>query len=231
MKVKYKYKVFLWLVSLMFVSGYLNSSSIVLYSYSISHHTGNMAQIAINFYINAPQEALRLLGVIAAYFLGGIVSGFLFYEHHVGFSKRFGAILIVDGILLIIIHYFVEDTFIKYMTISFIMGNQNAFLTRYKGMTTRISHITGYITDAAVFLGRIMRGSRSFVRPFWFILLKILGFLLGALAGVYLIQIDIRFHLLFPAAIYIFAGFYYHSVIYKEEMEKKKKVLSMSGNL
>ena len=231
MKVKYNYKVFLWLFSLMFVSGYLNSTSIILYSYSISHHTGNLAQIAINLHMNAPLEALRLLAIIASYFLGGIVSGFLFYKHHVGYSKRFGIILIADGILLILVYFFIGNIFARYLTISFIMGNQNAFLTRYKRITTRISHITGYLTDAAVYLGRIMRGCKTSIRPFWFIIFNVLGFLIGALAGLFLIQIDVRFHLLLPAAIYILAGSFYHMEIYKGEIEHKEKVLRNSGDV
>ncbi len=224
MKIKLEHKIFFWLVLLMFTSGYLNSSSIILYSYSISHHTGNLTQIAISFYKDIPLQTVSLIGVVAAFFLGGVLSGFLFYEYDAGFSKKFGTLLIIDGILLFIIHYFIEDIFIRYTTISFIMGNQNAFLVRYEGITTRSSHITGYLTDAAVCLGRMMRGKKSDVRPFLVLIFKILGFMIGAAIGCYLTQIDARLHLVLPAVIYILAGFFYYTHIYEKDAEEKALV-------
>ena len=101
------------------------------------------------------------------------------------------------------------------------MGNQNAFLARYEGMTSRVSHITGYLTDAAVYLGRIMRGSKRDVYPFGFLIFKTLSFLIGALFGCYLIRIDRRLHLILPAALYIFAGFFYYVYIYRKNVEEE----------
>ena len=222
MKVKFEHKVFFWLVILMFTSGYLNSSSLILYSYSISYHTGNLTQIAISFYKDIPLQTVSLIGVVAAFFLGGILSGFYFMNYDADFPK-FGTLLIIDGIYfyysLFYRGYFYQiyDHFLYY-------GQSNAFLVRYEGITTRSSYITGYLTDAAVCLGRMMRGKKSDVRPFLVLIFKILGFMIGAAIGCYLTQIDARLHLVLPAVIYILAGFFYYTHIYEKDAEEKALV-------
>ena len=119
MERKIEYNVFFWLVLLMFAAGYLNSSSMVLYSYSISHHTGNMTQVAINLYKDNLFQASSLIVIILFFFLGGVVSGFILYKHHMRFSKGFGTVLIADGALLFITNYLTRDIFIRCMTIAF----------------------------------------------------------------------------------------------------------------
>ncbi len=127
----------------MFASGFLNASTLVLYARASSHHTGNLTQLAIQLSNGNTIEVMSLLGIILAFFLGGLVSGLLFFGYHMGYSRRFGTKLILDGLILFALHFITEDARARAMVIAFILGSQNAFLTKYKGLTTRVSHVTG----------------------------------------------------------------------------------------
>lgn len=217
MKLKYEQKIFVWLFLLIFTSGYLNAASLVIYTRAVSHHTGNITNLAIYLLTNRPDTALSLLVIMAAFFLGGVLSGFIFHEQPASSSKKFGIKLILDAAVLLLIHLLMKDLFMRYIIISFILGSQNAFLFKYRGLTTRITHLTGYITDAAVFLGRRIRGNREDMPRFWFLTFQTLGFLVGAGVGCLLVRLDRILYLTLPAALYALAGFFYLIYIYRKD--------------
>ena len=219
---KFKNRIFLWVFLLMFASGFLNASTLVLYARASSHHTGNLTQLAIQLSNGNTIEVMSLLGIILAFFLGGLVSGLIFFGYHMGYSRRFGTKLILDGLILFALHFITQDARVRTMVIAFILGSQNAFLTKYKGLTTRVSHVAGYLTDIAVFLARRIRGSRQDGPLFKFCAFQTLCFFLGALLGVLLIRINSGLHLFVPGAIFIFLGLFYLFLIRGKNVAKNK---------
>lgn len=217
---KLNIKVLFWLTLLTFTAGYTNALGLVFLSLPLTHYTGNITNLAVSFINNGSTGSLKIILAIISFFIGGIISGIVFYKKHVGFSKKFGYAGICSGIMYIAVNFIIRNVYMIIISTAFISGLQNGLLTRYKGMTTRTTHMTGYITDASVYLGRIIAGDKYSLSKFKFLMLNIFSFFLGTIIGVLSID-NLRFTaFIITGTLKIVTGIYYLIFINKKDIHQ-----------
>lgn len=215
---KLNIKIISWLTFLMFTSGYTNCIALFYCGLPLYHHTGNITNIAIALNNHENEMLPLLIGAILSFFISGVISGMTFYKKHVGFSKTFGIMVIIQSILYIIINFFFTSKTVLIISTAFIAGAQNALLTRYNGITTRTTHLTGYLTDCSINLGRAIRGDKNAFRYFLFFLINIIAFFIGTLVGVFTVS-NISVRAFFLVAIFrMMSGLFYLKFINKKDV-------------
>lgn len=217
---KIKFRVLSWILILTFVSGYLNVTTLLKYSMTTTHFTGNISGISLSLLGEGNRDITMILLTISVFFLGGVLSGVLFYDKNVGFSKRFGIMTMLNGVFYCIINTFLSGEFYLVLSTAFIAGIQNAFVTRYRGIVTRTTHLTGYLTDCAIHLGRIIRGDRHSFRNFIFFLLNILFFLFGGICSILMNRHLMEYGILMPSIFLMAAGIYYLLLINHKDIHQ-----------
>jgi len=115
--------------------------------------------------------------------MGCIASGYVLGEKEFNPGKRYGIMLFFIGIVLFLNFYFIEAERIFLQILSFLCGMQNGLFITYKGMTVRMTHITGGLTDMGVYIGNYLRKKHNDVWKIKFYLLLILGFFIGGIIG------------------------------------------------
>lgn len=200
-----------WSWLLTFTSGFANITTILLMANTSTHHTGTVSKLAIALVEGRISEIITLLMLLLFFFLGAALSGILFHEQTLRPQKKYGVLLISLGILLLFVHMLFEDTVVLY-TISFLSGAQNAMFLYIHNFIARTTHLTGYLTDTAFAVGRLIRGYKEDRRKFFFNLSHILVYLLGGILSVVLHK-TIPNHLIsLIAFLYILAGLIYFIV-------------------
>lgn len=187
---------------LAFVAGAINAGGFLAVQRYTSHMTGVVSAIADDLVLG--HMALVVTGVAS---LGFFVSGAAATALMINWARRRGLhsefafpVLVEAGLLLVfgvlganlnrLIELFAPTTV---LLLCFIMGLQNAVITKLSHAEIRTTHMTGVITDVGIELGRLMywnqfehaslppvRANRERLR----VLLAILGlFFLGGLVG------------------------------------------------
>ena len=191
------------------LAGALNAISIIGYdATTISHLTGLVSKVSIFVAVGSWEFAWESLRVILAFFLGALLTGFITGERIFILRKRYGYIIISFG-LLIIVPYFLS---IKYAVLmfAFIMGMQNGMIVSFKGIVVRMTHMSGNVTDLAVFLGYRLRGNKNEELKTGLIpLIAIISFLIGGILGILLYQKIGNTIFFIMAGIYVAVGILY----------------------
>ena len=199
----------IWMSFLTMLAGAINAISIIGYdATTVSHITGLISRFSILTAVGSWQLAWTMLRVILAFFVGALITGFITGERAFKLKKRYGFIIIVIG-LLIIIPYFLP---VKYSVLlfAFIMGLQNGMIVSFRGVVVRMTHMSGNVTDLAVYLGYKLRGNkREELKTRIIPLIAILSFLVGGLLGILLYQ-KIKNNIFFIiSGIYVMVGILY----------------------
>ena len=199
----------IWFCILTFLAGGVNAISIVGYNaMTISHITGLLSRVAIYTTFGNPTFIMEFLKPLLAFFLGALVSGFVTGERKFILKKRYGFIILTIGVL-IIVAYFLDVNW-SIMLFAFIMGMQNGMVVSFKGVVVRMTHMSGNVTDLAVFLGYKLRGNKNEapitgIIPF----LAIVSFFVGGIVAVCV------YKLIFNVIFFIISGIYvFLSIIY-----------------
>jgi uncharacterized membrane protein YoaK (UPF0700 family) len=153
-------------ISLSWVAGYTNVITFIVCAVVTSHATGNVTHFgkALVDWLDgggggagAAREALYFGGLVAAFFLGAVVSGCMTEgARRAGFRSKYMLPIALEAVLLSVLCiafdvYRAGGTPGMYFVItavaSFAMGLQNATITRVSGAVVRTTHLTGVVTD------------------------------------------------------------------------------------
>lgn len=204
-----------WVHSLCFIAGFINLSTLFLYSTATSHLTGNLTRIALELVRGEFQQVLYLVLLPVLFFLGSMVGGAVFSDKVFEPRHSYGIILIILGGLFIALNVITSEPQFLLPCLTFMLGVQNGLFVSYKGMLIRTTHFTGYITDAGFTLGRVLKGRREDLWKLRFCLVSILNFILGGLLASMLF-IALKVNVLYLAGLfYILAGLYYAFFLHK----------------
>lgn len=187
----------------------MNAVAIILFSVTNSHHTGNLTNSMILFVEGDFEKFIRLILILLTFFLGTILSGFLFPEQVFQLKRRYGYIQIGSGIAIAVGNSLIKNPWCYMLGTAMILGMQNGMFVYYKGMIVRTTHMSGNLTDAGLAIGRSLAGRTSELWKARFQLANLGCFLLGALAGAtLLLKTDVNiWHV--ASALYLFLGFVY----------------------
>lgn len=156
--------------ALAFIAGAANAGAFLAVGLYTSHMTGLVSSIADHVALGEVALALGALGAVVSFLLGAMTSAFM-----INFARRRALrslyalpLLLEAGLLLTfgilgaslarVPGLFVPATV---MLLCFMMGLQNAVITKVSGSVVRTTHLTGVITDLGIELGRLLYWNRS----------------------------------------------------------------------
>ena len=152
-------------VALAFVAGAINAGGFVAVHQYTSHMTGIVSSMADGLVLGAPAVVLSSFGGLLFFMLGAVASAVLVnYARRRGMFSAYALPLLLEAALLLCfgvaggalqdLHaVFVPATV---MLLCFIMGLQNALISKISRCEIRTTHITGLVTDIGIELGRLL---------------------------------------------------------------------------
>ena len=190
---------------LTFIAGFLNGVFFIIAGTAVSHHTGTITRAALTLSQGAVAEAAAFLLLILSFYIGACISGMLFHKSDCTFSKRYGILLLVFSTVFFAIAVLRPPLQIVLIITCVILGIQNGMFIPYDGILIRTSHFSGYLTDAGLAMGKVMRGKRQELRRGVHYLSGIVYFAAGAAASAFMPSI---------AFFYIIAVFYFFTAVF-----------------
>ena len=188
-----------------FNAGAINAGGFMVLNLYTSHMTGFMSMLADHVVLGNTALVLAALGALLAFTAGAAVSAMLVNGARLlGLRSTYALPLLLVALLMLLFGLVGAVTmdwktlFAVPMTVlllSFMMGVQNATLTKMSHATIRTTHMTGVVTDLGIELGkmllwnRIGRASQQHVHANWqrvrlfsgLLLMFLTGGILGAL--------------------------------------------------
>lgn len=150
---------------LAFVAGAINAGGFLAVRQYTSHMTGIVSSMADHLALGALDLALAGLGALLSFVLGAAVSAILVnYSRQHALHSEFALPLMFEAVLLLCFGLLgarlagVGGLFVPLtvMLLSFIMGLQNALITKLSRADIRTTHITGIVTDIGIELGKLV---------------------------------------------------------------------------
>jgi uncharacterized membrane protein YoaK (UPF0700 family) len=150
--------------ALAFVAGAINAGGYLAVHQYTSHMTGIVSSMADNVALGSFDVALAGLGMLLSFITGAGCSAILVnFARQRQLHSEFALPLLVEAILLLgfgllgarLTH--IEGPFISFtvLLLSFIMGLQNAVISKLSNAEIRTTHVTGIVTDIGIELGKL----------------------------------------------------------------------------
>ena len=159
---------------LAFVAGAINAGGFLAVGTYTSHMTGVVSALADNLVLGNLALAAASLGALAAFLLGAMTTAWLVnWGLREKLASAYGLPLLLESALLLIFgmfgaaislwsHFFVPLTV---LLLCFIMGLQNAVITKISKAEIRTTHVTGLVTDLGIELGKLLYVNRTQASP------------------------------------------------------------------
>ncbi len=156
------------------VAGATNAGGFLAVGQYTSHMTGILSSVADNLVLGQLQLAAAGLALLASFIGGSMATAWM-----VNWSQRrqmrsaFARPLLVESALLLIfgvfgagINHFAELFVpLTVLLLCFIMGLQNAVITKVSQAEIRTTHVTGLLTDLGIELGKLLYINGPAYRP------------------------------------------------------------------
>lgn len=151
--------------ALAFVAGAINAGGYLAVNQYTSHMTGIVSSMADNLALSKYDLVLNGLGGLLSFLIGAACSAIMVnYAQRRKMQSRFALPLIFEALLLLCFGVLgarmaAIDVLFVPVTVSllcFIMGMQNALITKLSRSDIRTTHITGIVTDIGIELGKAL---------------------------------------------------------------------------
>ena len=155
--------------ALAFIAGATNAGGFLAVRQYTSHMTGIVSAMADNLALSQYGLVLDGLGGLISFLLGAACSAVMInYARRERMHSEFALPLLLEAGLLLCFGFLggqmakVEGLFVPLtvMLLCFIMGLQNAVITKISSAEIRTTHITGMITDIGIELGKLFYWNR-----------------------------------------------------------------------
>lgn len=188
---------------LAFVAGCINAIGLLGFEYqAISHVSGTATLLGATIFNNSLQNIFHLMGILAAFFIGASISGFLLPGRALKLGRHYDTALVIEALLIFVAFFLLsKGSYYGHFAASAACGIQNALATTYSGAIIRTTHLTGIFTDLGIMTGSVLRGKAFDKRKAVLFLLIIAGFISGGIFGAFLFDIIVFKALLAPAFI------------------------------
>ena len=155
---------------LAFVAGATNAGGFLAVGTYTSHMTGVVSALADNLVLGQLALAAASLGALGAFLLGAMTSAWLVnWGLREKLASAYGLPLLLESALLLtfgifgaaismLSQFFVPVTVVL---LCFIMGLQNAVITKISKAEIRTTHVTGLVTDLGIELGKLLYINRT----------------------------------------------------------------------
>jgi uncharacterized membrane protein YoaK (UPF0700 family) len=151
-------------ITLAFVAGAINAGGFLAVQQYTSHMTGIVSAMADHLVVGAYDVVMVGLGALLCFLAGAASCAVMVnFARHRRLHSEYALPLLLEAVLLLCfgvlgarlaqVHgLFVPGTV---MLLCFIMGLQNAVITKLSGAVIRTTHITGIVTDIGIELGKL----------------------------------------------------------------------------
>jgi uncharacterized membrane protein YoaK (UPF0700 family) len=187
-------------VALAFVAGAINAGGFLAVHQYTSHLTGAISSAADNLVLGAWDLALDALGAALSFLLGAACTALTVnFGRRRGLASEYALPLLFEAVLLLAFGVLgarlaslgALSVPATVMLLCFMMGLQNALITKLSHAEIRTTHLTGIVTDIGIELGRMLYWNRDPAQPkvaanrarLRLLVSLLLGFFSGALAG------------------------------------------------
>ncbi|WP_343025453.1 YoaK family protein [Massilia sp. MP_M2] len=157
-------------MALAFVAGAINAGGFLAVREYTSHMTGIVSGAADNLVLGQTDLVLAAGGALFSFLLGAASTSILVnLVRRLGLYSGYALPLVLEAILLLIFGILgarlndIDTLFIPLtvMLLCFIMGLQNAVITKVSHAEIRTTHMTGIITDIGIELGKLVYWNRD----------------------------------------------------------------------
>ena len=157
-------------LSLAFIAGAMNAGGFLAVHQYTSHMTGIVSSIADGLVGGDIDFALAGIGALTCFMIGSAVSEMLImWARNHQLQSEYALSLLLEAILLLVFgvlgeffhEYMGLFVSITIMLMCFIMGLQNAIITKISNAVIRTTHVTGIVTDIGSELGRMFYWNRT----------------------------------------------------------------------
>lgn len=152
-------------LTLAFVAGAVNAGGFLAVQQYTSHMTGIVSSMADHLVLGAYELVLAAFGGLLSFLIGAVCSAMM-----VAFARRhrmhseYALPLLVEAALLLCFGILgarlsgIEGLFVPMtvMLLCFIMGLQNAVISKLSKAEIRTTHVTGIVTDLGIELGKLL---------------------------------------------------------------------------
>lgn len=157
-------------MTLAFVAGAVNAGGFLAVGQYTSHVTGVLSSIADAFVLDQSRAALAGLASFAAFISGAATSALLInWTRRKGLHSQYASALMLEAGLLLAFgllganlaavgRLFVPATV---LLLCYLMGLQNAIITKISDAEIRTTHMTGNATDLGIELGKLIYWNRN----------------------------------------------------------------------
>ena len=159
---------------LAFVAGAANAGGFLAVGTYTSHMTGVVSALADQLVLGNVVLAAAAFGALAAFLLGAMTTAWLVnWGLREKLASAYGLPLLLESVLLLIFGIFgavisLWSQFFVPLTVvllCFIMGLQNAVITKISKAEIRTTHVTGLVTDLGIELGKLLYINRTRAKP------------------------------------------------------------------
>jgi uncharacterized membrane protein YoaK (UPF0700 family) len=151
--------------TLSFVAGAANAGGFLAVGQYTSHMTGVVSSIADHLVLGNITLALAALGTLMAFVFGAMTTAWIVnwgLRHHL--RSSYGLPLLLEAVALLLFGLFgaaikllaVVFVPLTVLLLCFIMGLQNAVITKISKSEIRTTHVTGLVTDLGIELGKLV---------------------------------------------------------------------------
>jgi len=161
-------------LALAFVAGAINAGGFLAVQQYTSHVTGAISSAADHLILGAGSLALDAFGAVLSFLLGAACTALTVnYGRRRGLASEYALPLLLEAMLLLAFGVLgarlaeVDALFVPLtvMLLCFMMGLQNALITKLSQAEIRTTHMTGIVTDIGIELGRMLYWNRDADQP------------------------------------------------------------------
>lgn len=191
-------------------AGYVNSVVLGFFHSPVSHMTGAVSRLGLDVADRGGKDIWAGVLIIIGFLAGATVAGLILGARRLAPNRRFGAALILEGILLAAAMVLLRaEHRLGLPAAALACGLQNAIGSSYCGLQIRTTHVTGMVTDLGLMLGHWMRLHVVDRRKFVFFIVVFLAFGMGGYLGAIADNRYGPISLVLPAAGCVIAGIAY----------------------
>lgn len=149
---------------LAFVAGAVNAGGFLAVGTYTSHMTGIVSSIADALALDQWHMAMMAVAFLCSFMAGAVVSCLIINMARArNLASEFAFALMLEALLLVAFglsasewHSFTLSVGVTICLLCFIMGLQNAIITKISRAEVRTTHVTGLVTDIGIEMGRYL---------------------------------------------------------------------------